>query len=195
LKDYNYAQAGAYFVTVCTYERECLFGNVVDGEMRLNEYGKVAGACWDEIPNHFAGVELDAFVVMPNHVHGIMVIANGEEQHHVRATHASPLQKPRGPERKSIGSIIGAFKSASTKRVNEMRQALGTPLWQRNYYDHVIRDQNEWDRIREYINANPARWADDVNNPARSHDAQPKTLDAELKEILAGLGPQFGDRS
>lgn len=185
LKYYNYAQAGAYFVTVCTHERECVFGNVVDGEMRLNEYGKTTTVCWEEIPNHFAGVELDAFVVMPNHVHGVVVIANDRQQPpNSRATHASPLRKPRGPQRKSIGAIIGAFKSASTKRVNEMRQAPGMFLWQRDYYEHVIRDENEWNRVREYIAANPARWAEDVNNPARSRDARSEAPEKEFQGIF-----------
>ncbi len=186
LKDYNYAQTGAYFVTVCTHEWECVFGNVIDGEVQLNKYGKIVTACWEEIPNHFMGTELDAFVVMPNHIHGVVVIANGEKQPaSARATHASPLQRPCGPQPKSIGSIIGAFKSASTKGVNEMRQTPGMPLWHRNYYEYVIRDENELARIREYIAANPARWAEDVNNPARSRDAQAKTVDEEFKGIFA----------
>src|SRR5713101_2968545 len=148
LKDYNYAQAGAYFVTLCTYGRECVFGDVIDGEMQVNGYGKIVTACWEEIPNHFVGVGLDAFVVMPNHIHGVVVIANGRQQPpNPRATHASPLHRPRRPQRKSIGSIIGAFKSASTKGVNEMRQTPGMPLWRRDYYEHVIRDEDEWNRI------------------------------------------------
>ena len=186
LKHYNYAQTGAYFITVCTHERECVFGNVSDGEVQLNKYGEIVTACWEEIPNHFMGTELDAFVVMPNHIHGVVVIANGEKQpSKTRATHASPLQKPCGPQRKSLGAIIGSFKSASTKRVNEMRQAPGMPLWQRDYHEHVIRDENEWNRIREYIAANPARWAEDVNNPVRKRDDRAKTVDEEFKEIFA----------
>ncbi len=185
LKDYNYVQAGAYFVTVCTYERECVFGDVIDGEVQLNKYGEIVTTCWEEIPNHFAGVELDAFVVMPNHIHGIVVIANGEKQPAgVGATHASPLRKPLGPQRKSLGAIIGAFKSASTKRVNEMCQAPGMPLCQRDYYEHVIRDQHELDRIREYIAANPVRWAEDVNNPAYGHAHQGRTDGEEFEGIF-----------
>ena len=131
-----------------------------------------------------AGVELGAFVMMPNHVHGVVVIANDEEQPvSPRATHASPLHRPRGLQRKSIGSIIGAFKSAATKRVNAMRQEPGLPLWQRNYYEHVIHDEHEWNRIWEYITANPARWTEDVNNPAYSHNAQTKMLEAEFKGL------------
>jgi REP element-mobilizing transposase RayT len=185
LKDYNYAQAGAYFVTVCTHERECVFGNVIAGEVQLNEYGRIVTACWEEIPHHFMGTELDAFVVMPNHIHGVVVITNdGKQPAGARATHASPLRKPRGPQCKSVGAIIGAFKSASTKRVNEMGQVPGMPLWQRDYHEHVIRDEHELDRIREYIAANPARWAEDVNNPVRSRNARAKTVDEEFKGIF-----------
>ncbi len=164
LQGYDYSQAGAYFVTVCTQNRKCLFGAVIDGEMLLNDCGKIAAECLDEIPKHFPHVEMDEFVVMPNHVHLVVVIVDGP----VGATHASPLpQPPRGPQPRSIGSIIGSYKSAVTKRVNEIRDTRGAPIWQRNYYEHIIRDENELHRVRRYIESNPACWADDENNPLR----------------------------
>jgi len=98
LKGYNYAETGAYFVTVCTQNWECLFGGVVDGGMRLNRYGEIVRRCWADIPCHFPGVETDAFVVMPNHVHGILVIVGG-----ARATHASPLRKT---EQRAIAAFL-----------------------------------------------------------------------------------------
>ena len=158
LKEYDYAQVGAYFVTICARDRECLLGDVIDGEMRLNEYGQIVMECWDEIPRHFPNVELDEFVVMPNHVHGILVITVG-------ARHASPLQLSRGPQRGSLGAVVGSFKSAATKRVNERRDTPGLTIWQRNYYEHVIRNEDEMNRIREYVAQNPAQWAKDENNP------------------------------
>ena len=166
LKGYDYTQPGAYFITICTQDRAFLFGEVVDGEMRLNEYGRIAWGCWKEIPLHFPQAELDAFVVMPNHVHGIIVIAG------VGATHASPLPlssdaRPRGPQRQSVSSIVGSFKSAVTRRINEYRCTPGAPVWQRNYYEHIIRDEKSLNRIREYIVTNPMRWAVDNENPNR----------------------------
>ncbi len=171
LRGYDYTQAGAYFVTIVTRNRECLFGAIVDGEMRLNEAGQKVAECWDALPAHFPNVELDAFVVMPNHVHGIVVIADDADAvgaQDVRATHASPLrepERPRGPARKSIGAIIGSFKSAATKRINASRDTAGAPLWHRNYYEHIIRNEKSLSAIRDYIAGNPANWAGDEENP------------------------------
>jgi len=191
LRDYNYSRAGAYFVTVCVFERECLFGELVDGEMRLNEAGRMVRECWDGIPDHFPHVELDAFIIMPNHLHGIFVLnddasivgarhaspdfpvqmaATDRATHaratHARATHASPLRGP-GPEPRSIGAMVGSFKSAVTKRINQSRNTPGAPVWQRNYYERVIRGERELDGIRRYIVDNPAKWAEDENHPSR----------------------------
>ena len=128
--------------------------------MRLNDVGEVARSMWEEIPAHFAQVETDAWVVMPNHVHGVLVIAS------VGATHASPLQRPAGPRKRSVGAIVGSYKSAVSRRVNAMYRTPGASLWQRNYYEHVIRDEAALGRIRQYIADNPARWSEDPENPA-----------------------------
>lgn len=165
VRGYDYRNAGAYYITLVTHDRQCLFGEIVDVEMRLNEYGQIAAACWEDIPHHFENVELDTFVMMPNHVHGIVVITDN-----VGATHASPLRKPqlpRGPVSRSLAAIIGSFKSATTKRINEMRGMQGATIWQHNYYEHIIRDENDLNRIREYIFNNPSRWAEDDENPSR----------------------------
>ena len=172
LPEHNYTQTGAYFVTICARGRERLFGQIVGDEMRLNETGRIVQACWHEIPIHFPHVELDAFVVMPNHVHGIILIVaepvGATHASPLPPTHASPLQgHPRGPKRGSIGAIVGSFKSAATKHINELRDAPGPPVWQRNYYEHVIRNETELARIRDYIQTNPIRWALDRENPAR----------------------------
>ncbi len=165
LKGYDYSRAGAYFVTVCTRNRECLFGDVTDGIMRLNKVGRVVEKCWQAIPSHFSTVRLDAFVIMPNHVHGIITIVGPT---HTGATHASPLRgrsRPSGPGRQSIGAIIGSFKSAVTRRINQLRGTPGGRLWQRNYYEHIIRNSESLDRIREYIVNNPLQWELDRENP------------------------------
>jgi REP element-mobilizing transposase RayT len=171
LKGYDYSQAGAYFVTVCTQDRACLFGDVVDGAMRLNEVGQIVGACWRMIPGHFPNTELDGFVVMPNHVHGIIVIT---QRNLVRATHASPLQQPpRGLQCQSISAIIGSFKSAATKRIHALPRFANLPIWQRNYYEHIIRNEESLNHIRQYILDNPAWWAFDRDNPA-AHEPDPE---------------------
>ena len=151
-------------MTLCTRSRACLFGDIVNGEMRLNDIGKLAHRLWEEIPTHFPQVETDVWVIMPNHVHGVIIIAAP----HVGATHASPLpQRPSGPRKRSLGAIVGAYKSAVSKHVNRSGHPSGLPIWQRNFYDHVIRDDAGLDRIRQYIADNPARWAEDPENPAR----------------------------
>jgi REP element-mobilizing transposase RayT len=181
LKGYDYAQAGAYFVTICTQGRVCLFGEVEDGEMRLNEFGEMVRGCWLAIPDHFPHVALDAFVIMPNHVHGIVWIvdATTDAVGNVGATHASPVQthasplpsspqpsvRPRGPQRRSIGAVVGSFKSATARCINADRKTPGTPVWQRNYYEHVIRNEASLDGIRAYIVNNPLQWALDRENP------------------------------
>lgn len=168
LKGYDYTQAGAYFVTICTKDRACLFGDVADGVMRLDQMGHIVRQCWLAIPDHFPHVLLDEFVVMPNHVHGIIVIM---ATHDVGATHASPLQnddtptRPRGPQPRSVASIVGSFKSAAAKRINEHRGTPGAPIWQRNYYEHIIRDDESLNLIRNYIADNPLRWYLDRENP------------------------------
>jgi putative transposase len=162
LKGYDYAQVGAYFVTVCVRNRECLFGEAVNGEMRLNDWGQIATACWREIAYHFPAVELDVFVFMPNHMHGIVVLTN------VGARHAVPLPNTEQfgkPVSGSLPTIIRSFKSATTKRINEMRRTLGAPIWQRNYYEHIVRNEQELACIREYIATNSLHWALDRENP------------------------------
>jgi REP element-mobilizing transposase RayT len=136
-----------------------LFGDIVGIDMQLNRFGEIVDECWLAIPDHFGNVELDVFVVMPNHVHGIIVITE------VGATHASPLRIPNGPNPRSIGAVRGSFKSGASRRINEIRATPGQTCWQRNYYEHVIRDDAELDRIREYIKMNPAHWAEDRENP------------------------------
>lgn len=167
LKGYNYAQSGAYFVTIVAYQRECLFGTIVDGEspqgsnVALNDFGAIADECWRAIPEHFDHVELGAYVVMPNHVHGIIVI----NQPIVGARHASPLHDdhPRGPKPGSLGAIVGSYKSAVTRRIG--REFNATGIWQRNYHDRIIRNEREMENIWRYINANPLNWDSDNENP------------------------------
>jgi putative transposase len=152
LKHYDYSQTGAYFVTICSQGKECLFGHVSDGEMVLNDAGRMVQAAWDRLPQRFSAIDLDAFVVMPNHVHGIIII----------------VQVSPASAHSSVGDIVGAFKSITTHEyVAGIRQqqwpSFSGRLWQRNYYEHIIRSEQELDKTREYITANPLKWTDDEN--------------------------------
>ena len=177
LREYDYSGIGAYFVTMCVADRECLFGEVLDESMRSNEIGLVVAECWEAIPQHFPHIQLDEFVVMPNHIHGIIIIErrgtacrarfwdDGDDQG--TACRAPTVGTFGRPIAGSLSTIIRSFKSAVTKQVNELRENRGVSVWQRNYYEHVIRDENDLCTVRQYIADNPMKWADDENSPAR----------------------------
>lgn len=157
---YDYSAPGLYFVTACTHDRRCLFGEIAGEHMVLNECGRIVESCWQAIPEHFPDIELDEFVVMPNHVHAILGIVEP-----VGATHGSPPGTSRGPGHRSLGAIVGTFKTAVTQRINRLRATPGALVWQRSYYEHVIRNERALDAIRQYIADNPRRWAEDGENP------------------------------
>ena len=180
LPAYDYTQPGAYFVTICSQNRECLFGDVISGEMILNQRGEMVERTWRELPQNYPGVDVDAFVVMPNHVHGIIVLV-GANPLGVGPVGAGPRACPEGPgacpgrpqgvaPTMSLPDVVHRFKSLTTTRyrtgvLQDGWQPFPGRLWQRNYYEHVIRDEEELDRIRQYIIDNPGRWEDDVENP------------------------------
>ncbi len=181
LPNYDYSQAGAYFVTLVTRRRDCLFGNVVNGKMKLNQAGQIVHWEWANLSQRFKFIKLGAFTVMPNHFHGILLF------HSVRATHPDltdaiscqmPLHKtmpdgpdgsplPRGPKPLSLGAMIAQYKSRVTKRLWKIPALAGTPIWQRNYHEHIIRNDREMGQIWKYIESNPALRADDDENPAK----------------------------
>jgi len=162
LQNYDYTQEGAYFVTICAYQRECLLGQIVDGEMVLSEYGRIAQEEWLQSAAIRRELELDAFVVMPNHIHGVVAIISAVP--HVGAHGVRPLQrKPR-----SLGAFIAGFKSTTTRRINEPRGTPNALVWQRNYYDHIIRSERALEYVRDYIATNPLRWHLDRENPGRT---------------------------
>ena len=166
LKDYGYTQAGAYFATICTWDRVCLCGEILDGEMRLNDIGRIVTEEWARSCEIRQEIELDEWIVMPNHVHGIIVIVHTLED--VRAHGRAPLQQDKTVlhrKPRSLSSFIAGFKSGATKRINETRGTPGVPVWQRNYYEHVIRNEESLNEIRQYIAGNPMRWAEDEENP------------------------------
>lgn len=178
LPGYDYSQPGAYFVTLVTHGRECLFGAVVDGEMRLNDAGRIVAAVWASLPARYPGVRSGASVVMPNHFHGVVEIyeIEGHSRSLVGAIHELPQrelpqqelpQRENSPEQRHLMTlplVIGYFKRNTAKQINTFRQTPGTPVWQRNYYEHILRDEDEYRRIFQYILGNPGNWADDDEN-------------------------------
>ena len=172
LKGYSYSQDGVYFVTVCTENRECLLGEIKNSEMILNEYGEITKFTWSDLINHNKNISLDYFVIMPNHVHGIVMIMDNEN--HVGAgSKPAPIKfaliKRAGlepaPTQNGLSEIVRQFKTFSAKRINTLRNTPAIPVWQRNFYDHIIRNEDELIRIREYIENNPIKWDLDKNNP------------------------------
>ena len=163
LKGYDYTLPGGYFVTILTSQREMLFGTVVNGEMQLNELGEIVNQEWLRTEEIRPYVSLDTFIIMPNHLHGINNLLD------VRATGRSPLlpteYSPPGPAPKSLGAIIAGFKAAATIRINKHRHTPSQSVWHRNYYDRIIRDDDELHKIRNYIVNNPLAWDDDEHNP------------------------------
>ncbi len=155
LKGYDYSQNGAYFVTLCSWQRECLFGDIKDGEMRLNENGLIIDETWSWLGKQYPYLESVEYAIMPNHFHGIFLI-----DRYLGGSRTAPTGRI-----KPLGRILGAFKTRSTKLVNEFLQTSGAPIWQRNYYEHIIRNESELNRIVEYIISNPSNWFDDENNP------------------------------
>lgn len=171
LRDYDYSSPGEYFITICTQNRECLFGEVVDGEMVLNEFGKIAHDEWLQTEKLRNNVELDVFVIMPNHMHaifGITAAIKKFRQPTVGAYRHTPLHetdsKFKSPS-KTVGAIVRGYKSTVTKQINQFRKTPGQRVWQRNYYEHIIRNKKSLNRIRKYILNNPALWVDDENHP------------------------------
>lgn len=228
LKGYDYSSAGLYFITICTQNKECLFGEIVGAgskparskpagskparsqpagskpalmnpaqlnpaQMILNDAGKMIEYTWNDLPNHNHSIELDEFIIMPNHIHGIIVLTDSERIENERAglveragleragleragleragweragleragLEPAPTENIMKKSRHGLSEIVRQLKTFSAKRVNKIRKPHVVPMWQRNYYEHVIRNDNELNRIREYINNNPMNWETD----------------------------------
>ena len=188
LRGYDYAQSGLYCVTIVVQGRQTIFGEIANGVMRANDAGRIVEEVWGELPTHFACVDTDAFVLMPNHIHGIVVICDrceagsavgggeGGETPPLRGAESAvgggegeetpPLPVFSG--RPKLGQVVAYFKYRSAKRINALWGTAGERLWQRNYYEHVVRDERDLERLRGYIDENPARWDLDDENPSRS---------------------------
>jgi REP element-mobilizing transposase RayT len=158
LPGFDYSTPGAYFVTICVQGMQCRFGEVCKGNMVLSEVGKKARQCWLDLPNHYINCSLDEYVIMPNHVHGILhIVGNGLKPF---PTECQPNVKQHG-----LPEIIRGFKTFSSRRINEITTEHSF-RWQKSYYERVIRDENELHLIRQYINDNPLSWELGKNNSA-----------------------------
>jgi putative transposase len=170
LRDYDYARPGGHFVTIVTQGRKCLFGEIVEAEMQLNDVGRMVEAVLNNFPKHYSRVECEAFVVMPNHVHAVIVLVGAGPR-----ARPAPTGQPQGvaPTIKtslSLPDVVHRFKTLTTKQYIDGVKQYGWRhfvggLWQRNYFEHVIRDEASLNRIRQYILDNPARWEFDRENP------------------------------
>ena len=143
LREFDYSTPGAYFVTICAFDRRMIFGSVVDGQVHPSTAGELAIGCWHEIPSQWPGVELDALVVMPNHIHAILLFIEGD------------VKVP------SLGRVMHWYKAKVTKAVRRVRKDPVLTIWQEKFHDHVVRDEPDLERIRAYIELNPGRWSED----------------------------------
>jgi REP element-mobilizing transposase RayT len=166
LQGYDYRQDGGYFVTLCTQNRVCLFGDISDDGLQLNAAGMMVALWWERLPEKFPGVELDAYVIMPNHLHGILVMGDN--------VGADTLIRPNETiPTLSLSTLLQWFKVMTTnayiRGVREQHwDAFPGKLWQRSYYDHIIRAEADLHRIQVYIENNPTQWATDDDNPSRA---------------------------
>ncbi len=172
LKGYNYSQPGDYFVTICTENHKCIFGDIRNGKMELIKYGKLINEYCLITENHFQNVQFDTYVIMPNHFHVIIKIKPPVSTVCPDTTvYPDTTIRARGPRpygcdggtypAPTLGQIVGFFKYGVTKQINHIRNTPGMKLWQRNYYEYIIRDENEMDCIRKYIRNNPLKWETD----------------------------------
>jgi REP element-mobilizing transposase RayT len=227
LKEYDYSLPGSYFITNCTQDHVCLFGEIINGEMILNEMGKIIADEWIKSAKIRNEIQFDEWVIMPNHFHAIAVISRvisrrddrpvipekitlpivtkqddrpvipekitlpivtKQDDRPVIPTVAIPpiiSARPNGPKPQSIGALMAGFKSAVTTRINRLRRTPGVNIWQNNYWEHIIRDENECNRIRQYIIENPRNWDNDklkddnenrIAEPAIIYDEEPWML-------------------
>lgn len=163
LSAYDYSKAGAYFITAVTHGRQSLFGEIQGKNVLLSAAGIILRRCWESIPEHFPHAHCDAWIIMPNHLHGIIIVDGKDGDMTGWAQRAAPLQGNVIPG--SLGAVVRSFKSAAAKEINADRGTPGAPVWQRNYFEHIIRNDRDLAATRDYIQFNPLRWTLDEENP------------------------------
>ena len=167
LPGYDYSQEGAYFVTICIWQRQCLLGDIEERNMILNRYGQVVDFNWLNLTKVYPNIELDSFVIMPNHIHGIIVIKNRHKSH-------------------GLSEIVRGLKTFSARRINKLRAVSGIPVWQRGYYEHIIRNETTFSNIQEYIINNPYKWETDEMHPHKNfHNSKKLDIKLDNKNLLS----------
>lgn len=174
LKGYDYSQCGSYYITICTQNRSCLFGDVRYGEIVLNDYGKIVQNEWCKTGEIRENIFVEDFIVMPNHIHGIIRVDDDATKGHMQCGNRGDGDVKNGHMQcaptgnsfggsvsNSISTIVKLFKSTTTRQIKQIRNASKSSIWQRGFYDHIIRDEDDLNRIREYIFTNPAKWEED----------------------------------
>jgi putative transposase len=164
LKGFDYSTNGAYFLTICVRNRECLLGEIQDGKMLLNDYGEIVRSIWEGLPNQVLDIDLDEYIIMPNHFHAILVIDKSVDS----ASIYDDLDVHEAKDRRKmlLPNVVGRFKMLAAKAINQKREIEGS-FWQRNYYENVIHSEEDLQRVREYIVNNPMQWEMDENHPDR----------------------------
>nr|WP_202803621.1 transposase [Spirulina subsalsa] len=187
---YDYSQPGAYFITLCTHQKQCWFGQIDDGKMYINQLGKIVQNEWLKSAQMRPNLSLDEWIVMPNHLHGIVWLSELEKKRTNNSSYGnlgkadyadlSPESQKKAFRKKanSLGSFIGGFKASVTKQINQFRENTSIPIWQRNYYESIIQDETALNSIREYIQNNPQRWEEDPDHPQ---------CEANFSELLLDL--------
>jgi len=160
LPNFDYRSDGAYAITICTFNRKCVFGTIRDGVMHLNVYGRIALAEWQKTPDKRPYVTLDEFIIMPNHIHAILFF-EGNISHETEHSGKREFAKP---QIQSLGAVVGAYKSAVSKEIGLLRDEK-TRTWQHKFWEHIIHHERDLENQRLYIVNNPSKWADDEINP------------------------------
>lgn len=167
LPNYDYSQPGAYFITICSWQRACLFGKVIDGIMHLNQIGGIARDQWLRLGLRFPHSDIYSYIIMPNHMHGIIVINSeiSDTPESLEGSTCTPLAQTHCARKHvspgSLGAIVRAYKASVSWYIHALGGFNRKPIWQRNYYEHIIRDEQELQTIHDYIETNPQTWEQD----------------------------------
>jgi REP element-mobilizing transposase RayT len=186
LPGYDYRTPGAYFITICSWQRECLFGEVIDDTMQLSPYGKTVFFNWSILPKRYPNVELDNFIVMPNHVHGIIVLKDSREINYTESDKLALKKSKIYP----LSEIVRGLKTSSARRINQVRYLTGVSVWQRGYYEHIIRNEESLFAIREYIINNPLSWGKDElypHNSVKINESSPLSIAWNGKSYIPSI--------
>ncbi len=183
---YDYRTPGAYFITICSWQRECLFGEVIDGTMQLSTYGQTVLFNWSILPKRYKNVALDNFIVMQNHVHGIIILKDNAEINYTESDEFELIKSKIHP----LSEVVRGLKTSSARRINQIRYLTGRSVWQRGYYEHIIRNEESLVAIREYIVNNPLLWGKDElypHNSVKINESSPLAMEWNGKSYIQSI--------